>query len=205
VPGDRHYGDDFRVYNVFRNPFLTERKNGLGNRNLCDGLGSRFCRVLVSLRQIVSRMKTVYYDKNGPPNQVGFRGGGSAWHVSPEPDRPWDEHFAELDVSEQLYQALFHLGIIDDFYELPNHGLLGAYEEGILRSSGLKKAAELLCRRAEGLVEDRYEWPCAKQFSPEEIEFKIIVDSGELKAELLALADFFVAAASSGYDVQLWL
>ncbi len=63
--------------------------------------------------------------------------GVSAWWVRPDPDRPWDEHFAELKISEQLYWALWHLGIVDDFEELPNDGWLDAYEDGILFSSGL--------------------------------------------------------------------
>ncbi len=72
-------------------------------------------------------MKTVYYDNHGPTNQEGFRGGCSAWWVSPEPDRPWDENFAEFALSEHLYWGLFHLGIIDDFCDLPHDGLLGGY------------------------------------------------------------------------------
>jgi hypothetical protein len=150
-------------------------------------------------------MKIIYYDKYGPANQAGFRGGGSAWWVRPDPDRPWDEHFAEFDISEQLYQALFHLGIIDDFYEFPYEGLLGAYEEGILRSASLENAAELLRVRAVGPIEDKYEWRCAKQFSPQEIEYRIVVDASALKGELLALAGFLSEAASRGHDVQLWL
>jgi hypothetical protein len=150
-------------------------------------------------------MKTIYYDNNGPENQAGFRGGGSAWWVRPEPDRPWDEYFAEFSISEQLYWALIHLRIIDDFYELPHAGLLGAYEEGILRSSGLGQASELLRQRAEALAESTYEWDCAKQLSPEKIDYKIQVQAAALKEELLALADFLDAAESRGFDVQLWL
>lgn len=150
-------------------------------------------------------MKTIYYDVNGPEHQPGFRGGGSAWWVRPEPDRPWEDHFAEFSISEQLYWALFHLGIIDDFCGLPYDGLLGAYEEGILRSSGLGQASELLRQRAENLAESTYEWGCAKQFSPEKIDYKIQVQAVALKEELLALADYLDAAASRDFDVQLWL
>jgi hypothetical protein len=152
-------------------------------------------------------MKTVYYDKSGPKNQQGFRGGGSAWWVRPEPDRPWDEHFAEFSISEQLYTALFQLGIIDDFYELglPIEGLLGAYEEGVLRASGLGNAADLLDQRAQDLLPGTYEWNCAKQVSPDQVKFKIVVEATVLNKELLALADFFRQAASAGFDVQLWL
>jgi hypothetical protein len=150
-------------------------------------------------------MKTIYYDNNGPGNQPGFRGGGSAWWVSSDPDRPWDEHFAEFVISEPLYWAIFHLGIIDDFAELPHDGLLGSYEEGILKSSGLENAVELLRQKAEGLTESTYEWGCAKQFIPDKIEYKIRVDSAKLKQELLDLADFLSTAASQGFDVQLWL
>jgi hypothetical protein len=150
-------------------------------------------------------MKTIYYDSNGPGNQPGFRGGGSAWWVTSNPDRPWDEHFGEFDISEPLYWALFHLGIIDDFAELPYDGLLGSHEEGILKSSGLQSAVELLRRKAESLTESTYEWGCTKQFSPERIEYKIRVDAAKLKQELLALEDFLTEAASQGLDVQLWL
>jgi hypothetical protein len=150
-------------------------------------------------------MKTIYYDNNGPGNQPGFRGGGTAWWVSSDPDRPWDEHFAEFDISEQLYWAIFHLGIIDDFGELPYDGLLGSYEEGILKSSGLGNASDLLRQKAENLVDGTYDWGCAKQFSPDKIEYKIRVDAATLKQELLALADFLSKAASHDYDVQLWL
>ncbi len=150
-------------------------------------------------------MKTIYHDNNGPSNQPGFRGGGTGWWVSSDPDRPWDEHFAEFSISEQLYWAIFHLGIIDDFGELPYDGLLGSYEEGILRSAGLGNAVELLRHKAEGLTESAYEWGCAKQFSPDKIEYKIRVDAATLKKELLALADFLSNAASQGFDVQLWL
>jgi hypothetical protein len=72
-------------------------------------------------------MKIVYYDHHGPRNQPGFRGGGSAWWVTSNPDRSWDERFAEFAISEQLYWAIFHLDIIDDLHELPHEGLLGAY------------------------------------------------------------------------------
>jgi hypothetical protein len=150
-------------------------------------------------------VKTVYYDSNGPTNQQGFRGGGSAWWVSSEPDRPWDENFAEFALSEHLYSALFHLGVMEDLCELPHDGLLGAYEEGILRSSGLRKATELLNQRAQDLSPGPYEWDCSKQFSPEKIEYKIIVDSASLKRELIALADFLETTADRGFDVQLWL
>jgi hypothetical protein len=150
-------------------------------------------------------MKTIYYDNNGARNQPGFRGGGSAWWVSSDPDRPWDEHLAEFDISEQLYWAIFHLGIIDDLAELPYHGLLGSYEEGILGSSGPGNAAELLRGKAENLMEGTYEWDCAKQFSPDAITYKLRVDAATLQQELLALADFLYQAASCGFDVQLWL
>jgi hypothetical protein len=149
-------------------------------------------------------MTTVYYDSNGPRNQPGFRGGGSAWRVSSDLDRPWDRHFAEFDIPEQLYWALFHLGLIDDFGELAYDGLLGAYEEGILRSAGLGNAGELLREKADTLTQSTYEWGCAKQFSPDRIEYKIRVDAATLKQELLALADFMSKAASQGFDVQLW-
>jgi hypothetical protein len=82
---------------------------------------------------------------------------------------------------------------------------LGAYEEGILLLSALADASELLRERAGGLTEATYEWSCAKQFSPEKLEFKILVDAATLKQEFLGLADFFSSGASHGYDVQLWL
>ncbi len=150
-------------------------------------------------------MKTVYYNNDGPESQLGFRGGGSAWWVSSDPNRPWDEHFAEFDISERLYWAIFHLGVIDDFAELPYDGLLGSYEEGILKSSGLENARELLRQKADALTDGTYEWDCAKQFSPDMVEFKIRVDAATLKQELLALAAFLNEAASRGFDVQLWL
>jgi hypothetical protein len=150
-------------------------------------------------------MKTIYYDSNGPGNQPGFRGGGTGWWVSSDRNRPWDEHFGEFDISEPLYWAIFHLGLIDDFAELPYDGLLGSYEEGILKSSGLGNAVELLRQKAESLTESTYEWTCSKQFSPNKIEYKIRVDAATLKQELLALADFLSRAASHDYDVQLWL
>jgi hypothetical protein len=150
-------------------------------------------------------MKTIYYDNNGPRSQPAFRGGGSAWWVSSDPDRPWDDNFAEFDISEQLYWAIFHLGIIDDLAELPYDGLLGSYEEGILKSSGLEDAGELLRRRAESLTESIYEWDCAKQLGPDRIDYKVRVDAAALKQELFALADFLSQAASRGLDVQLWL
>jgi hypothetical protein len=150
-------------------------------------------------------MRTIYYDSNGPSNQPGFRGGGSAWWVRSDPDRPWDENFGEFNISEQLYWAIFHLGIIDDFYDLPHDGLLGAYEEGIVRSSGLGKAAELLRRKAANLIERTYEWDCTEQFSPARIEYKIQVEAATLRQELFNLAEFLTKAESEGFDVQLWL
>ena len=152
-------------------------------------------------------MKIVYYDHSGPEHQVGFRGGGSAWRISAEPDseRPWNEHFAEFSISERLYWSLFHLGIIDDFCKLPHYGLLGGHEEGILRSSGLANASELLRQRAENLIEGEYEWNCGKQFNPDQVEYKILVDAGVLRDELIAFADFLSESASQGLDVQLWL
>lgn len=186
--------------------------NGLENYSVRLGLDSWFYNFSVALRETVPRlkggttpMKTIYYDNHGSRNQLGFRGGGSAWWVRPQPDRPWDEHFAEFDVSEQLYWALFRLRIIEDFCGLSHDGLLGAYEEGILRSSTLGNASELLNRRAQNLSPRTFEWDCSKQLSPDKIEYKILVDAEALKQELMALADFLDAAASRGFDVQLWL
>jgi hypothetical protein len=150
-------------------------------------------------------MKTVYYDNRGPKNQRGFRGGGSAWWVRRESDRPWDEHFAEFDISEDLYWALFHLGLMDDFYGLPHDGLLGAYEEGVLRAEGLGKAAEVLLDKAQNLSSGTYEWICSEQVRPDRIEYRILVNAAALRRELIALAEFLDGAPSKGYDVQLWL
>jgi len=97
-------------------------------------------------------MKIAYYDHHGPRNQPGFRGGGTAWWVRSDPERPWDEHFAEFDISEQLYWAIFHLGIIDDLAELPYSGLLGAYEEGILLASALADAPSFSARGQVALL-----------------------------------------------------
>jgi hypothetical protein len=150
-------------------------------------------------------MKTVYYDNNGPERQQGFRGGGAAWWVRSDPDRVWDEHAAEFSISEPLYWGLFHLGLIDDFGELPHEGLLDAYEEGILRSTALVNAADLLHQRAQDLSPGTYEWRCSTQVSPDKIEYKILVDASALNQDLVALAAFFTEAVSQGFDVQLWL
>jgi hypothetical protein len=150
-------------------------------------------------------VKIVYYDDDGPKNQMGFRGGGSAWWVRSEPDRPWDERFAELDISEHLYVAFFKLGIMDDFYELPHDGLMGPYEEGSLLSAGLGRAADILRQRARDLSPGIYEWSCGEQVKPDKIEYRIRGDGLALKQEILALADFLEAAVARGYNVQLWL
>lgn len=150
-------------------------------------------------------MKTVYYDNHGPRNQQGFRGEGSAWWVRAESDGPWDERFAELDISEELYWALFHLGIIDKFCELPHDGLLGAYEEGVLRAEGLGKAAEVLLHKARNLSSGAHDWSCSELVGPDRIEYRIRVEATSLRRYLIALADFFNEASSKGFDVQLWL
>lgn len=150
-------------------------------------------------------MKIVYCDTNVPGQYNGCKRGGSAWWVRRDPDRVWDEHFGEFNISPELYWSLFQLGIIDAFCELPTSGLLGAYEEGIVLSSGLTRASEVLRRQVDRLSGGAYEWSCGKQLSPEKIEYKIIVNGAVLKEELVSLADFLSGAASRGFDVQFWL
>jgi hypothetical protein len=147
----------------------------------------------------------VYYEQNGPPLQPGFRGGGRAWLVRPEPNRPWDEHFGEFEITEQLYWSLFNLSIIDALEQLPHDGLMGAYEEGVLLASSLNRASEILRERATNLGATDYEWDCGTQIKPVKVQYKIIVEPARLKEELLSLADFVDTAASQGYNVQLWL
>ncbi|MFC1833591.1 hypothetical protein ACFL2Q_02510 [Thermodesulfobacteriota bacterium] len=150
-------------------------------------------------------MKTVYYNPEGPRIQEGFGGGGSAWWVSPEPDSPWDERFRELQISEQLFWAMWHLGVIEGFSGLPSEGPVDHYEEGILLTSGLPQASEILLQRAQNISEGIYEWRCGSRVSPPRIEYKVRVKSDQVKRDLIALAEFLLGAASRGYDVQFWL
>ena len=150
-------------------------------------------------------MKIIYYNPEGPRFQIGFRGSSEAWLVVRDPNRSWDENHGVFPISEHLYWSLFHLGIIEDLQELPNNGWLDSYEEGILFNSSLLPASELLHSYAQTVGSEQYNWQCAKQSSPDEIEYRIIVDGKRLQQELIGLADFLREGATRGLDAQLWL
>jgi len=44
-------------------------------------------------------MKIVYYGRDGPVKPTGFSRRRLGLAHSPEPDRPWDEHFVEFGIS----------------------------------------------------------------------------------------------------------
>jgi hypothetical protein len=150
-------------------------------------------------------MKIIYYNSDGPRLQRGFRGCSEAWLVAHVPNRAWDENHGVFPISEHLYWGLSHLGIIEDLQDLPNEGLLGEHEEGILLASGLIQASELLHGYAQTVGNEQYDWRCTQEFGPDKIDYRIIVDGERLREELIGLAAFLREGATRGLDVQLWL
>lgn len=150
-------------------------------------------------------MDVIYYDLANPKSLGAVRGTTRAWWIRQRHDRPWDERFGEFDIEAPLFQALFHLELVDRLLELPHEGLLGAYEEGALLREGLERAAEILEDQARGLGANTYDWLIARQVQPERIEYRIRVEAETLRRQLEQLARFLREGAHQGYDVQLWL
>jgi len=150
-------------------------------------------------------MQVVYYLSGGPRFQPGFHGSAEAWWVRPERDAPVDERHAVFPISEALYQALIHLGLVDRLCSLPHEGILGAYEEGVLLPAALGAAAGLLCEAANALPPGRLEWVCSRQIAPEPVEYRLTVEAEVVREQLRALAGFFESAVRGGFAVQLWL
>ncbi len=99
----------------------------------------------------------VYFDPIGPRRQAGFRGPTEVSWVAKDPYGVWNRNVAALELSEQLYQALFCLNIVRQLEELPHEHMLTDYEEGILLNAGLLAAAQLL-RDVAGQLAERYDW-----------------------------------------------
>jgi len=192
----------FHQWRIFRRPW---ERTAEGLEVACRTRTSETCQEFLQDAKLEYLIDSFDSDKNSLENLHSVHGGGFAWWVRPAPDRPWNERFGEFDISEQLYSALFHLGITDRLNELPHDGLLDAHEEGILLMSGLARASELLKESAENLVEDSYELSCGKRIGPEEIDCKIEVEAKTLKQDLASLAEFLRSAGEKGFDVQLWL
>ncbi len=66
----------------------------------------------------------IYFDPIGPRWQAGFRGPTEVSWVAKEPYGGWNRNVAALELSEQLYQALFFLNIVGRFEELPHEYML---------------------------------------------------------------------------------
>ena len=162
------------------------------------------CGVAILLKEYFEfrNRPVIYWDKN--KNSDDFRD-GAAWWVLPDINRPIDEHFGELDISRDLYQALVSLDILDAFEKLPHEFILSTYEEGILMGSGVTDAAEILRQKAQSLTQDTYDWHCSEQVTPKRIEYRIKVEAADLQKELIELAEFMDKGASKNYAVQLWL
>jgi hypothetical protein len=73
---------------------------------------------------------------------------GWAWQVCDKPDRPWDWQFADFSFPAQLCWAFFHVGSVDDFYELPRQRV-GEYGQGIPEFFGPANASEFLHQRGK--------------------------------------------------------
>ena len=116
-----------------------------------------------------------------------------------------EDRSGEFAISEGLYWGLFHLGVVDYFGQLPNDGFIGAYEEGVLFSAGLKEAAAFVRACVQQLTDEQLEWSCGQQVSPAKVDYRIVVHSLTLKTELNAFADFLSSADEYKADVQFWL
>lgn len=145
-------------------------------------------------------MRVVYHDSKGPRRQPGFRGIAEAWWVRPDCDRP-----GVFPISEPLYQALVHLGLLDRLCWLPHDGILGEYEEGELLPASLWAAADLIREAADVLSSGRLEWVCSHQIAPEVVEFRLAVDAEVVRGQLRELAAFVERARRRTFAVQLWL
>jgi hypothetical protein len=148
--------------------------------------------------------KTVYYDQRGPRRQHGFRGFASARWIDAPRSRAASVG-AELPIPEQLYWALFELGLADQLARLPAEGELDPYDESTLYPEALSKACHLLSERAQTLAQQRYDWLCSRQLRPEHVEYRISVNAPQLASELRSLSSFLGNASKSGYAVQLAL
>mgnify|MGYP001556514465 CR=1 FL=1 len=142
-------------------------------------------------------MRTIYFDKEGPRRQPGFRGFGAARRL-----RARDELHP---IREELYWALFELGLANDFARLSASCDLEPYCEGTLQPEDAERAASLLEERAQSLAQQRYDWLCSRQLRPDHVEYRISVDAPELASELESLSRFFTSASAAGDAVQLAL
>lgn len=148
--------------------------------------------------------KTVYYDQRGPRRQRGFRGFARARWVDAPRAKP-EQRGVELPIPEQLYWALFELGLAEQLARLPAEGELEPYDESTILPEGLHEACDLLSERARTLAQQRYDWLCTRELRPEHVEYRISVDAPQLASELRALSSFLAGAGESGYAVQLAL
>jgi hypothetical protein len=121
------------------------------------------------------------------------------------PDRPADERFGEFPIPESLYQALLHLGLVDQLGWLPHDRMLGEYEEGELLPEALEAAARLLREAADDLTTGRLEWVCAHQIAPEPVEYRLAVDAEIVRQQLRELAAIIQAAGRQGFAIHMWL
>lgn len=143
--------------------------------------------------------RVVYYDETDPGLQMGFRCVAAAWWVVPGEVA---ECLRSMRITEPLYWALHHLGIVDALYELPITGIIGPYEEGIVLNEGLPRFARMLRDQADRL-EPAYDWLCAG--GSEGVSYRIKADRPTLRSAMLELTTFVEEAAQCGHDVQLWL
>jgi hypothetical protein len=150
------------------------------------------------------QMKRLWYDPSGENDPI-FRT-GEAWMVSPSPDRPWHEHFAQLPLSANTYCGVFHFGIIDKLEHLPTERLpIGAYEEGVLLPAGVGEAAQILRASAAALKQETCDVKVSTRWTPERLELWMTIDVQALREALVDLATFIEEGARNGYTVQLWL
>lgn len=146
----------------------------------------------------------IYFDPIGPRWQAGFRGPTEVSWVAKEPYGGWNRNVAALELSEQLYQALFFLNIVGRFEELPHEYMLTNYEEGILLNAGLLAAAQLL-RDVAGQLAERYEWEVSTGIDEgAHISYRISADGGKLRGEMIGLARFLEEGHRRGLDAEFF-
>lgn len=144
--------------------------------------------------------RVLFYDRSGTRNQPGFRGRTSAFWMREASGT--DDDFGEFAIPEELYWALFNLGIVEFFRTLPTKNGIEAYEEGFLLSEGLANAAAFVRKCADGLDRDDYDW-CAG--SGDGIEYRVVTARQELAGMLASFAEFLERGRAQGLDVYLVL
>ncbi len=151
--------------------------------------------------------RTVYYSPESDDGLGTVYRAGEAWQVDPDPSSPMEDgaSVAKLELDEQTTAALFQLGIVEKLQHLPmEFGPIDEYEEAILLPQGLVEGAGILRSSCNALPQGNQDVYCGSQVKPEQIEYRMVIDTRMVSKTIARLADFFEEAVQKQLGIQLW-